>query len=418
MKKKLCLFALALGMLPVQAQDNNEFTVDVQLRPRAEYRAGQGALRGDDSQAAAFVSNRARLSLGFKSQLLDLKVAGQHVGTWGAEGQTKSNGDFTMNEAWAKLHSADGAFYALFGRQALIYDDERILGGLDWAQTGRYHDGLKLGYEKNEDKLNVILALNQNKENRLGTYYDASTGQPYKSMQTAWYHHQFTDAKFGASFLFMNLGWEAGDASKGDSRYMQTFGTHLTFAPSTFNFAGCFYYQTGKEAKGRKVGAYTWSLNATDRISPIVSVNAGVDFRSGDDGTSGTYRAFDQLWGTHHKFYGTMDYFLQKVECGLWDPHASATFTLAKPVTLSATYHYFLADKKFETPDCNKRSLGSEIDLQLNWKAMENVTLQCGISTMIANEAMEAYCKGDHKKFQGWGWLSLNINPTIFASKK
>ena len=44
-----------------------------------------------------------------------------------------------MNEAWAKLNFGEG-FFAQLGRQSLVYDDERILGGLDWNIAGRYHD--------------------------------------------------------------------------------------------------------------------------------------------------------------------------------------------------------------------------------------------------------------------------------------
>ena len=63
-------------------------------------------------------------------------------------------------------------FFAQLGRQTLSYDDERILGGLDWNVAGRYHDALKLGYAKNAHQLHFILAFNQNKEkSKGGTYY-------------------------------------------------------------------------------------------------------------------------------------------------------------------------------------------------------------------------------------------------------
>ena len=48
----------------------------------------------------------------------------------------------------------------------LSYDDERLLGGLDWNVAGRFHDALKLGYESKLHKLHLILAFNQNDENR------------------------------------------------------------------------------------------------------------------------------------------------------------------------------------------------------------------------------------------------------------
>ena len=48
----------------------------------------------------------------------------------------------------------------------LVYDDERILGGLDWNVAGRYHDALKLGYANKNNEIHAILAFNQNDEKR------------------------------------------------------------------------------------------------------------------------------------------------------------------------------------------------------------------------------------------------------------
>ena len=81
----------------------------------------------------------------YKRSDLELKMSAQHVGVWGQDPQIEKNGRFMLNEAWAKLNFGEG-FFAQLGRQSLIYDDERILGGLDWNVAGRYHDALKLGY--------------------------------------------------------------------------------------------------------------------------------------------------------------------------------------------------------------------------------------------------------------------------------
>ena len=110
------------------------------------------------------------------------------------------------------------------GRQALVYDDERILGGLDWNVAGRYHDALKLGYANKNNEVHLILAFNQNDEKKIGGTYYASGAQPYKNMQTVWYHYKADNVPFGASLLFMNLGLETGDKATDDShtRYLQT----------------------------------------------------------------------------------------------------------------------------------------------------------------------------------------------------
>ena len=74
------------------------------------------------------------------------------------------------------------------GRQVLSYDDQRILGGLDWAQQGRNHDAALLKYKKNKFALDFALAFNQDYSNPTGfissgTAYDTTGFFSYKTMQ-------------------------------------------------------------------------------------------------------------------------------------------------------------------------------------------------------------------------------------------
>lgn len=113
----------------------------------------------------------------------------------------------------------------------------------------------------------------------------------------------------------MNLGQEGGDAATltSDTQYMQTVGTHLKFNPGSWDLSGSFYYQTGKNASARSVSAYMGSIRALYHINKTWSVNAGTDYLSGSKSSDGTYKAFNPLYGTHHKFYGAMDYFMRPI---------------------------------------------------------------------------------------------------------
>ena len=97
-------------------------------------------------------------------------------------------------------------------------------------------------------------AFNQNEEKiNSGTYY-APGGQPYKSMQTLWYNHHFTQP-MALSLLFMNLGQEGGVEGDAKTRYMQTFGFHFSAQPTNWDVAASFYYQTGKTISKLDVSA-------------------------------------------------------------------------------------------------------------------------------------------------------------------
>ena len=339
---KTLYWSFLLMLLPSMAytqntEKENEFTMSMQIRPRAEYRNGALTPRDEGVAPTSFINNRARLSMDYKRSDLELKMSAQHVGVWGQDPQIEKNGRFMLNEAWAKLNFGEG-FFAQLGRQSLIYDDERILGGLDWNVAGRYHDALKLGYANKNNEVHLILAFNQNNDNRTsgGTYYDSSTGQPYKNMQTVWYHYKADNVPFGASLLFMNLGLETGDKATDDShtRYLQTMGTYLTYKNSNWNLDGAFYYQMGKNKAAEKVSALMGSIQAAYTFNQTWGAVASFDYLSGDKGNGGKYKAFDPLYGTHHKFYGAMDYFYASTFAngyapGLMDARIGGRFRLS-----------------------------------------------------------------------------------------
>lgn len=403
----------------------NTFFMNVQIRPRAEYRNGVLFPRDKGEDAAGFINNRARLSLGYERENLSIGLSAQHVGVWGQDPQIDKNGRFILNEAWAQLNFGTG-FFAKLGRQSLVYDDERLLGGLDWSVAGRYHDALKLGYQNANNKLHLILAFNQNDETLIGGTYYAPGAQPYKTMQTLWYEHTCSKA-FRASFLFMNLGIEGGDVEKkeSDTKFMQTLGTNLYYTPGNWSFGGTFYYQFGKSKAGKDISAFMWAVNAGYQIDPRWKVAIGSDYLSGaGNDPSGKYKAFDPLYGTHHKFYGAMDYFYASsfkngLNPGLWDNQLSVAFKPVNKVNLSLAYHYFsvTGDVYKKSGEKASRGLGSELDFQVDWQIMKDVKLSAGYSTMLAGETMELVKGGDSSSWQDWGWLSVNINPRIFTAK-
>lgn len=413
------IFSLFVGGMMAQPGDN-QTTVDVQLRPRAEYRNGSLFPRSQGDLPARFITNRARLSLGYERSQLEMRLSAQHVGVWGQDPQIDRNGRFILNEAWAKLRFGHGLF-AKLGRQPLSYDDERILGALDWNMAGRYHDALKLGYESPQDLLHLILAFNQNDERVIGGTYYKPGAQPYKSMQTLWYAH--TGEQFRVSALAMNIGLEGGTEARAETRYQQTFGVNLGVRPDrVWDLSGAFYYQTGRTAADVSISAWMAALRANIHATEDLSFLIGSDYLSGDDRGSADFEAFNPLYGTHHKFYGAMDYFYaspfaNRLNPGLWDNYAGLDVAVTPRLNLGATDHYFsiTSDLQSRTGTLSK-GLGTEVDLQLSWKLMKDVNLMAGYSFMFGTETMDYVKGGDHTRWQDWAWLSVNIRTRVFQA--
>ncbi len=415
------ILLLLLPSVAMAQEGKGEFTVKGQLRPRAEYRHGALTPIGDGQKASSFISNRARVNVGYKYDFLSMGFAVQDVSVWGERAQIDGYPSTTgINEAWAQL--SKNGYFMKFGRQQLTYDDDRILGTLDWHQAGRFHDALKLGYEDVNHQLHLMLAYNQDKQGvNVGHFYSGGR-QPYKAMQTAWYQYKH-DNNFRFSLLAMNLGLEAGSivegVAKGDTKYMQTLGGNVWYNINDLSLFGSAYYQGGKSVADKSISAYLLAAKAQYKITPTFSAALGIDYLSGQDDSDKVTR-FDPLYGTHHKFYGTMDYFYVTPfgSGGLRDIYASLIFKPVPKLTVDLTYHNFTSNQDIITgAGDTKRGLGSEIDLTVTYPIRPYVVLQGGYSMMFGTDAFHMIKGGSKDKTQMWGFLSLNVNPEIFSSK-
>lgn len=83
-----------LAPLSVFAQQHKEnlFTIDAQIRTRGEYRNGVLNPRPEGEEPTFFVNERARLSLGYQRDRLQMRLSAQHVGVWGQDPQIDKNG--------------------------------------------------------------------------------------------------------------------------------------------------------------------------------------------------------------------------------------------------------------------------------------------------------------------------------------
>jgi hypothetical protein len=418
--RKIYIFIIALLLLApenvVFAQEGGELSVKAQVRPRYEYNHGGILPLREKDDPISFISNRARLSLGYDNGFLSMGLSGQDISVWGQKPQIDNAANFTLNEAWVKLTNND--WFLQLGRQSLSYDDDRILGTLDWHQAGRWHDALRMGFDKKEHRLHLILAYNQTpKSPRQGSFYEFG-GQPYKLMQTFHYLYNGTE-NLTASFLLMNLGFQGGDEVKPSINQMQTVGTHLTYNLNALGLTGSLYYQMGKTATELDLSAYMIALKGQYKFTPTFSAALGIDYLSGDDHTNKKFTAFNPLYGTHHKFYGAMDYFYASPfgNYGLVDIYGSLIFKPDNKLTIDLTYHNFSTQQPVKVNGDEKNGLGSEIDLTVTYPIRPYITLQGGYSMMFGTDAFFTIKGGTKDRMQNWMFVTLNVNPTIFKAK-
>ena len=410
MKKPLLIFLLLTALTGLQAQDRpdslkkNTLTIDLDFLTRGEVRAG-GLTYGDDTKPdfAAFILERTLLGIGYERSFLSARVTAQHSGTWG----NNDNSFFSLYEVWIQLASRKG-FFAKVGRQDISYDDQRIFGSDDWAMTARSHDALRLGYEGHGHKLHLIGAYNQNLANIAGgTYYKGGL-QPYKSMAALWYHYDVPKTDFGFSVLFMDAGMQGGEQDESEKVWHQQLaGAYLAYTPAKWSAEAAYYHQFGREEHGLPVNAFMASAKFTCTPERHWTVTAGYDYLSGDKdfatpvgGTIGltrheVIRGFSSLYGSHHKFYGAMDFFYLTTYVG-------------------ASYHFLATGTKLRNADM---PLGHELEVAASFQLFRDCKLSFGYSFMKGTDTMTVLKKTADRRELHWGWLMLSVAPRIFTGK-
>ncbi|MDX6745382.1 alginate export family protein [Polaribacter sp. PL03] len=425
MKKQYIVLALLLVSFQFV---NAQLTLDGEFRPRTEYRNGFGNLIPDAADAGFGISTRVRLNTSYMTDNYWVYVSLQDVMVWGENRQilpNDQNNSFAIFQAWAEIKLGENTSTKI-GRQVLSYDDQRILGGLDWAQQGRNHDAALIKYKKDNFMLDFAVAFNQDYSNptgfqSAGTAYNTTGYFSYKTMQMLYMKQKWN--KLSGSLLLLNNGFQEFDATTNEAdgvSNLQTLGTHLEYKDGSFGLSANAFLQTGKRQGGVDVkGAYLVGLDASYKVAPKVGLGLGIEAISGNDGAAGETGAFFPLYGTNHKFNGFMDYFYvgnHANSIGLVDLHISANFTLDNSSSLMVKALNFRGEQALAN---GEKSLGTEVDLVYK-KKFKGYSLVLGYSQMFANDGMyelKGVTEAAAANNQNWAWAMLVIKPKFLSGK-
>ena len=426
------------AILPIVAgtmlfAQENEFDMSLQLRPRTEYRNGAYRPLQTGEEPAILTHNRTRLTMNYSNgDKLKMRVSLQNINIWGQANQVQpldaTNNNIGLFEAYADIKLSEN-MRTKIGRQMIALDDDRIFGTFDWHPAGRSHDALNISWKKQNTEVQSYFAFNQNYNtignvnNPAGQYFSPENAQPYQHLQMIYAKYNFTPKHY-LSVLANNIGFK--DFKTDNKTYnMQTIGANYFGNGNLWNVGLSAYYQFGETNVGRKTSATLLSAVVDYKINKPSKIGLGIDYLSGDNTNKPTQEAtniFNPLYGTHHKFYGIMDYFYTgnpHGNVGLLDTYVRYSTVINPKLSISAVGHFFNSGAKIYQNNQKKSNyLGSELDLSFNYNIMKNVSLTGGYSNFFNTESLRYLKKTPNARGnQDWVWLSLNINPQIFKAK-
>lgn len=290
------------------------------------------------------------------------------------------------------------------GRQKLNLGDQRLVASLEWVNTARVHDGIRLNYKTDNGQINVfateLVSIDPNALND-----GADTGNRYFDSQ---FNGAFIEQKKIAELDLLQAWWLQRRNSNFDDD-VHTLGFRLQENIADWTIEAQASLQTGEFA-GADHQAEMAQASITRPIgSGIASLSAA--WASGDDDPNdGQHHTFDNLYPLNHAYYGYIDLLsLQNLRTVELSYRRSL---LNEKVKLRAALHGFWLDDKndvwyeaglkpvaslFVAPsriDSNERYLGSELDLTVQYdvefSGLSQVSLLAGYSHFNAGDSVQA----------------------------
>lgn len=408
----------ALLLLSIASTTKAQFKIDAQYRSRLEYRDGYQKLAAEGSVPALFVSQRARLSFAYDATAFRIRISPQDIRVWGDQATLSATGpadnpSFDLFEGYVDLKLGKTGWLTV-GRQQLKYDNERILGARNWSQTGMAYDAAVLKLKLSEWNLHLGGSWNSSNENVTDNLYPSSR---IKSLNFAWLNRKFND-HLSLSLLHVAAG-STGTDSTNRLYFRQTSGIYTEYKIGGFSVWGDAYYQYGKNRTNMDVSALLAQAEVGYTVGKVTP-GIGYGYISGNSESGSDIKAehvIDILYGARHRYFGLMDYFriysTNTKQGGLTDINFFIDLKASKTLSFRNAGHFLgLAQTNPSTPD--KKYLGFENDLLVNYKFAEWGTLEGGYFFILPTEALKTLQGVKNDKFSHYFYLMLTVSPTIF----
>lgn len=383
-------------------------------RARVEWRANNTTFNSASGAADDdwFLLNRVRAGLGAKP--CDwFKIYGELQDAREIESYRSPNVEedtLDWRQGWFELGKLKEVPVTLkFGRQLLLYGDERLIGAFDWNNAGRRFDAVKLRWQPKDYPgwvdffaANVVVNDDNHFDDKpdwaddfFGLYGHSERMEKHVLEAYALFRDKEDAVNAGAKRQIYTLGarletnakmkpWDYWVEVAGQFGHVQSPGGQ--FGETNVNWAA-------QDALASTIGiGYTFTNCVwTPRLA------AEYAYASGDsnpaDGDSGT---FDNLFPTNHKFYGYMDLVAWK---NIHNPHLLLSVQPHKQVKVQLDGHMFwLAESKDawyrasgapirrDATGGSSRFIGSEIDLTVSYNPHKRVKWLAGYSHFFTGD--------------------------------
>ena len=418
----LRLFMCLVTIFTLQSpQLKAQFTLEGEIRPRAQFFNGARRLSSPNDGSAFVVGQRTRITANYvQAGDFETHISIQDVRVWGDQDQLSDDPSIGVFEAYGILYFTPKITLKA-GRQELYYDDGYLLGTLNWREAGRSHDAAILRYQDSTFAVHLGGAYNAD---GFVTRRSNYTQDYYQNMAWLWARKDLSEA-IHVSAIGLRRTFQRAN---GDKRATITTGGEVGYQGDRLSAKAVGYYQLGTDTLDLTVRAWMASVRLGYKITPALKMQLGTDILSGTDGLqlaqpfNQQNNTFDILYGFRHRHFGTMDFFYlgYTPPQGLIDNIWRTEYRVSKALGLRADLHGFFSQATVLNggipPEAMDPYLGTEVDLSFRYRWKPNVQFQGGYSQMWGTPTLARLKGGDPAEVSNWAWFQVLLTPTFLGA--
>ena len=382
---------------------------------------GELRLRGimvDNSESTAalkdggFFEQRTRLNVDATADDAKVFLQVQDSRMWGAETNTTSTGTedeaIDISQAYFDLSNVANKPISLrIGRQAMAYGEHRLIGSLEWSNSSRRIDAIKLTYKHNAADIDVFTAkiidvgADWGNDQNLSGIYASLKNVPQVSNLDLYLLHSVNEGLADANFY--------------------TLGGRVKGAVSNINidYNAEIAIQSGDASASADKSANAYAVRAGYTIPNMLGgLRIGIEYdaATGDSGgaagsagaaADGEYEAFSNLYPTNHYLYGFTDD-VNWTNMNAWA--ISASMTPIDKVKLAIEYWNYALDQEVGSDDDN----GTELNIKANHEMSKNINCEAAYVIRDAGSAAGTASYGGYGTIPAdesatFGYVMINV---------
>ncbi|GMR25628.1 MAG: alginate export family protein [Ignavibacteria bacterium] len=424
---KVIIFLFLLSTTLFAQQDlGSGWSINGQVQLRSEL---DGRDFSNRTHPLTFASSR--ISLGVQKTFqkkLTLYIQIQDSRVFGSEsGTLSSSKNLDLHQGYVKLNNLFNWNWTIqAGRFEINYGTERFIGPVGWHYIGRSFDGIRFVIAPKTLNLHLFGVTIKESVGYIGNakpgiYPYPQEPTPSRSIYGFWEKLRFNDDNKLDIFGYWDIDRQRVNGSEDTSKLsMPTVGSSYWGTFGKLSVIGEAAYQFGDMA-GKDISAYLVSAIAFYK-SGSTKLGLGIDLLSGTntDDASTRMNSFQATYGTNHKFYGFMDYFINipgnTLNLGLNDFYLMSFY---KPRDskwgFGANVHHFMSNQSANitvgdnTSLTEENSFGQEIDLTVKYAFIKGTTLVWGGSVFFPGNLMK-YMFAPREDVAYWTYFMISAN--------